>query len=72
MDSSTQLLGQVNHQFKGCLVYLISSIICFATIPVYMANSGDPDQMPNSEASDLGLHCLTLPFCRTPSIKVLR
>ena len=22
------------------------------------ANSGDPDQMPHSVASDLGLHCL--------------
>ena len=24
------------------------------------ANSGDPDQMPHSAASDLGLHCLPL------------
>ena len=24
------------------------------------ANSGDPDQMPRSAASDLGLHCLPL------------
>ena len=24
------------------------------------ANSGDPDQMPHSAASDLGLHCLTM------------
>ena len=23
------------------------------------ANSGDPDQMPHSAASDLGLHCLS-------------
>ena len=23
-----------------------------------LANSGDPDQMPHSAASDLGLHCL--------------
>ena len=23
-----------------------------------IANSGDPDQMPHSAASDLGLHCL--------------
>ena len=27
-------------------------------IPVLNANSADPDQMPNSVASDLGLHCL--------------
>ena len=24
------------------------------------ANSGDPDQMPHSVASDLGLHCLSI------------
>ena len=24
------------------------------------ANSGDPDQTPHSEASDLGLHCLPI------------
>ena len=24
------------------------------------ANSGDPDQMPHSVASDLGLHCLQI------------
>ena len=24
------------------------------------ANSGDPDQMPHSVASDLGLHCLPM------------
>ena len=27
-----------------------------------IANSGDPDQTPRSAASDLGLHCLQLPF----------
>ena len=26
------------------------------------ANSGDPDQMPHSAASDLGLHCLPITF----------
>ena len=30
---------------------------------VLFANSGDPDQMPHSAASDLGLHCLPVtPF----------
>ena len=28
-----------------------------------MANSVDPDQMPHSVASDLGLHCLPRPIC---------
>ena len=27
-----------------------------------MANSVDPDQMPQSAASDLGLHCLQRPI----------
>ena len=27
------------------------------------ANSGDPDQMPHSAASDLGLHCLPVDLC---------
>ena len=26
------------------------------------AKSGDPDQLSHSVASDLGLHCLQLPF----------
>ena len=28
------------------------------------ANSGDPDQMPRSAASDLGLHCLPITLFR--------
>ena len=28
-----------------------------------MANSVDPDQMPHSAASDLGVHCLLRPVC---------
>ena len=28
-----------------------------------MANNVDPDQMPHSVASDLGLHCLLRPVC---------
>ena len=30
------------------------------------ANSADPDQMPHSAASDLGLHCLPITFKRYP------
>ena len=30
------------------------------------ANSGDPDQTPQNAASDLGLHCLSLPFLDSP------
>ena len=34
---------------------------CFKEIPELNANSVDPDQMPHSAVSDLGLHCL--PIC---------
>ena len=30
-----------------------------------MANSVDPDQTAPQEQSDLGLHCLQMPFCKT-------
>ena len=33
-----------------------------------MPNCGDPDQMPHSAASDLGLHCLQRPI---PILKVI-
>ena len=32
-------------------------------IPDLYATSGDPDQMPHSVMSDLGLHCLPINFC---------
>ena len=33
------------------------------------ANSGDPDQMPHSAASDLGLHCLPIIFLRVSRLQ---
>ena len=36
------------------------------------ANSGDPDQMPRSVASDLGLHCLPITFYGYPDYNGLR
>ena len=30
------------------------------------ANNGNPDQMPHSATSDLGLHCLPMPFLGSP------
>ena len=33
---------------------------CFIEIPVFNAQSVDPDLMPHSVASDLGLHCLPM------------
>ena len=34
----------------------------YKEIPVFNANSVDPDQTPRSAACDLGLHCLQCPF----------
>ena len=36
------------------------------------ANSGDPDQMPCSAASDLGLHCLPITLLGFPDYNWLR
>ena len=36
------------------------------------ANSGDPDQMPHSGASDLGLHCLPITFKVSPDYNGLK
>ena len=33
------------------------------TNAAFLANNVDPDQMPHSMASDLGLHCFPRPFC---------
>ena len=33
------------------------------------ANSGDPDQMPHSAASDLGLHCLPVTVLRVSRLQ---
>ena len=41
-------------------VWLVLRFPCFSENPILNANSVDPDQMPHSAASDLGLHCLQL------------
>ena len=41
-------------------VWLVFIIIIFAEISELNANSVDPDQMPHSAVSDLGLHCLPM------------
>ena len=35
-------------------------LLCIIEIPVFNANSVDPDQTPRSAASDLGLYCLSI------------
>ena len=43
----------------------------FTEIPVFHANSADPDQMLHSAASDLGLHCLLRPIYGTQGLNRL-
>ena len=45
-----------NRRVSGLFLLLL----CFIEIPVFNANSVDPDQTPRFAASDLGLHCLTI------------
>ena len=35
-------------------------LVCFIKLPVFNANSVDPDKTPRSAASNLGLHCLLM------------
>ena len=59
MDSSTTILWTRLFPIAGCF---ISFYYYFIEIPVFNANSVDPDQMPLSAVSDLGLHCLPVTF----------
>ena len=45
------------------------SLLCLIEIPVFNANSADPDQMPHSVESDLGLHCLPFTLVGVASLK---
>ena len=63
MDSSTLTLLTGPFLVKGVSGQL-SLLPCFIEIPVFNANIVDPDQMPHSAASDLGLHCLTMSLLR--------
>ena len=38
-------------------------------MPKLFANNGDPDQMPHSVASDLGLHCLPVTLLRVSRLQ---
>ena len=41
-------------------ILLVLLLPSFIEIPVFNANSLDPDQTPRFAASDLGLHCLSM------------
>ena len=51
--------------------FLFSSLPCFIDIPVFNANSVDPDQTLHSAASDLGLHCLPITLFRGSRLKLI-
>ena len=58
MDSSTTTLWTELFPVSG---YLVSfSYSCYIEIPMFNANSIDPDQMLQYAASDLGLHWLPI------------
>ena len=44
------------------VVWLVFIVSIFVDISELKANSIDPHQTPRSAASDLGLHCLPVPF----------
>ena len=56
-SQSAMLLRWALQGHHGPLVLLLQ---CFMEISVFNANSADPDLMPNSAASVLGLHCLPM------------
>ena len=42
-------------------VWVVLLLQCFIEIPVFNTNSVDPDQVPRTAASELGLHFLPAP-----------
>ena len=68
MDYSTSTLW--TGPFPVCGVsgwFLYSS--CNVETSEFNANSADPDQMPHSVASDLGLHCLPMSLLWNATLK---
>ena len=45
---------------------MVNTVVCFIETLVFNANSVDPDQMPYSVASDLGLQGLPITFLGFP------
>ena len=59
VDSSTAALWTDPLPIEG-VSGLFLSLLCFIEIPLFNANKVNPDQMPRSVASALGLHCLPM------------
>ena len=59
MDTSTISLWTGLFPIEGLSCWFLL-LLCFIEIPIFNANSVDPDQTLHSAASDLGLHCLPM------------
>ena len=63
-----KLFGRVHFKRKGCrviiiiIIIIIITITIFTGIPIFNANSIDPDQTPHVAAFDQGLHCFSKYF----------
>ena len=45
---------------SGCTMIRVYPIVVGRTLEGYLANSADPDQMPQNAVSDQGLQCLQI------------
>ena len=70
MDFYVHSSGRSISNIRG--VWLVFIIPCFIEIPVFNANSVNPDQMPRSAASDLGLLCLLMSLVWDARLKWIR
>ena len=52
------VIEPVHFLFNGC--WVVFFIFIKISIENSVTNSGDPDQMPHSAASDQGMHCLPM------------
>ena len=53
--SNIYMLSPIHFEYKGCWVVFYNSI------QILKVHCTDPDHMSRSAASDLGLHCVSLP-----------
>ena len=70
MDSATSTLCTGPFATEGLFCWFLL-LPCFTEIPLFNANSVDPDEMWQNAASDLGLHCLLLSFLRDTRSKLV-
>ena len=73
LRDSTKLMYCI-YLYNGTPLLIAKLVVKFGKIQLHyqlmylkaarrVANNADPDQMPHSVASDLGLHCLLRPVC---------